>query len=328
MKHNTVHETDYAYAVARVRSNELTLLSAADVEQLIDTDSYDAAMKSLGDKGWGDPDSVRDYAEYLENYFKKTRDLLSELMGDMHILDLLLIQNDMQNLKAALKSIVSRNDAEDLYTYSTVYDAKTIIDAAKSKRFDDLPAFMQEPAREAYAVLTTNANGQIADSIIDKATLEYMEQLGDESGSTVLEKIAEIKCATADIKIALRAAKTGKDAAFLDCALAKCDTLNVYRLKEAALSGQDQILDYLQNTNYSQAAEMVHESTSMFEKWCDDLLMDAVYEARYTALGVDPIVAYYIARDAEIKTVRIILSAKKNNLSRDVIRERVRKLYV
>ncbi|MBQ1545725.1 MAG: V-type ATPase subunit [Clostridia bacterium] len=56
--------------------------------------------------------------------------------------------------------------------------------------------------------------------------------------------------------------------------------------------------------------------------------MECVNQARYTAFGIDPVVAYYIARDAEIKSARIILSAKKNGLSNDVIRERVRTLYV
>lgn len=328
MKHK-VHETDYAYAVARVRANELSLLTEADVEQLIDADSYSAAMKILGDSGWGDPSEVKDYAEYLENYFKNTRDLLTEVMGgDMSSLDLLLIPNDMQNLKAALKSLVSQHDAKDVYTSSTVFDTETIRKAVAEKRFSDLPDFMKQPAQDAYDVLVSTANGQVADAIIDRATLEEMVRLGNESGSPVLKKIAERKCAAADIKTALRGAATKKSADFLDKALAECDTVSVSSLKEAALSSQEAVLDYLQNTDYRDAAEEYKKSTSAFEKWCDDILMECVYQARYTAFGVDPLVAYYIARDAEIKTVRIVLSAKKNNLSKDVIRERVRTLYV
>ena len=94
------------------------------------------------------------------------------------------------------------------------------------------------------------------------------------------------------------------------------------------MNGADAVLSYLENTDYKQGAEEFRESTSKFEKWCDDLLMDCVSEARYTPFGVEPIVAYYVARDAEVKTARIILSAKKNHLSKDLIRERVRTLYV
>ena len=39
-------------------------------------------------------------------------------------------------------------------------------------------------------------------------------------------------------------------------------------------------------------------------------------------------IAYVIARQNEIKTVRIILSGKRSDLPDDSIRERVREMYV
>lgn len=323
-----MHELDYAYAVARVRANELNLLSAADVEQLIAAEDYKTAMRRLADSGWGDIEDVSDYAQYLESYFAKTWDLLVEVMDDIHELDLLLIRNDMQNLKAALKSIVSQHDAKGLYVTSTVYDTKAILEAVENREFRDLPDFMQEPAMEAYEVLTATANGQLADAIIDKATLERIKFLGVKSGSPVLAELAERMCATANIKSALRCANTKKSKDYMIRSLCECDTVSKEKLIDSALEGVDSVLRYLEDTAYAEAAAKFKESTSAFEKWCDDLLMECVSKARYTAFGIDPIIAYYVARDAEIKTVRIILSAKINNLPADVIRERVRSLYV
>ena len=120
----------------------------------------------------------------------------------------------------------------------------------------------------------------------------------------------------------------GKSKDFIERSLAGCATRDKGNLTEAALSGQDAVLSYLEMTDFKEGAEQFRESTSKFEKWCDDLLMECVSEAKYTPFGVEPIVAYYVARDAEVKTARIILSAKKNNLSADMIRERVRTLYV
>lgn len=321
---------DYAYAVARVRANEKSLLSAADMEQLIEAEDYDTAMKKLSDMGWGDPDQVADYAEFLENYFAKTTDLLTEVLGEdgIHIMDMLIIPNDVQNLKAALKAKVSQNDAKDLYTQSTVYPAEKVIEAVQNKAFEDLPEFMQEPAAEAYDVLTSNGNGQVADAIIDSAALAEMVKLGAESGSKVLEQLAERKVAAADMKVALRCAHTHKSADFIQKSIVPCATLDAEALKEAAKKNVDEVLDYISTTTYKVGAEKFKESTSAFEKWCDDILMECVNQAKFTALGVDPLVAYYIARDAEIKSVRILLSAKKNHLSNDIIRERVRTLYV
>lgn len=323
-----MREVEYAYAVARVRANELNLLSAADVEQLIVAEDYKTAMRRLADAGWGDSEGVSDYAQYLENYFAKTWDLLVEVMDDIHELDLLLIRNDMQNLKAALKGIVSQHDAKDLYVKSTVYNTEDIITAVANREFKELPDFMQKPAEDAYEVLTATGNGQLADAIIDRATLERMLELGKKSGSAVLAELAERMCATANIKAALRCANTLKSKDFIESSLCNCDTISKDKLVDTALEGTEAVLRYLEDTAYATGAAMFKESTSAFEKWCDDLLMECVNKAKYTAFGIDPIVAYYVARDAEIKTVRIVLSAKINNLPADVIRERVRTLYV
>lgn len=321
-------ELEYTYAVARVRANEQTLLSAADIEQLITAGDYKVTMQKLSDAGWGEIKDIYNYASYIDNYFAKTWDFLVEIMSDIHELDLLLVKNDMQNLKAALKQIVSQHDAKDLYVQSTVYDTETIVKAVEERRWNDLPDFMQEPAKEAYVVLTETANGQLADAIIDKATLERIKFLGIESGSPVLAELAERMCATANIKTALRCANTGKSKDFVTRSLCNCDTISKDKLIEASLEGVDSVLKYLEESSYKEAGAKFKESTSAFEKWCDDILMECVKEARYTAFGIDPIIAYYVARDAEIKTVRIILSAKINNLPADVIRERVRALYV
>ncbi len=323
-----MREVEYAYAVARVRANELNLLSAADVEQLIVAEDYKTAMRRLADAGWGEVDGVTDYAQYLENYFAKTWDLLVEVMDDIHELDLLLIRNDMQNLKAALKGIVSQHDAKDLYVKSTVYNTEEIIKAVENREFKELPDFMQEPAEEAYEVLTATGNGQLADAIIDRATLERILDLGKKSGSPVLAELAERMCATANIKTALRCANTLKSKDFVERSLCDCATVSKDKLVDTALEGAEAVLRYLEDTVYTTGADMFKESTSAFEKWCDDLLMECVNKAKYTAFGIDPIIAYYVARDAEIKTVRIVLSAKINNLPADVIRERVRTLYV
>ncbi len=321
-------ELEYTYAVARVRANEQTLLSAADIEQLITAGDYKVTMQKLSDAGWGEIKDIYDYASYIDNYFAKTWNFLVEIMSDIHELDLLLVKNDMQNLKAALKQIVSQHDAKDLYVQSTVYDTETILKAVEERRWNDLPDFMQEPAKEAYEVLTETANGQLADAIIDKATLERIKFLGIESGSPVLAELAERMCATANIKTALRCANTGKSKDFVTRSLCNCDTISKDKLIETSLEGVDSVLKYLEESSYKEAGAKFKESTSAFEKWCDDILMECVKEARYTAFGIDPIIAYYVARDAEIKTVRIILSAKINNLPADVIRERVRALYV
>ena len=46
-------DKQYIYAVARIRSKELTLFSKTDIEQLMNCKTESECLRYLADKGWG-----------------------------------------------------------------------------------------------------------------------------------------------------------------------------------------------------------------------------------------------------------------------------------
>ena len=154
-----------------------------------------------------------------------------------------------------------------------------------------------------------------------------MVKLGKASGE-FMDGLAQLMCASADIKIALRGCRTGKNLGFFERSLAECNDLDIKQLAKAAASCESDLLDYLSYTKYSDCVEKIGTSTLEFEKWCDNIIIEYVRSAKMTALGISPLVAYIMARETEIKAVRIIISAKYNNVPEDIIKERLRELYV
>lgn len=134
--------------------------------------------------------------------------------------------------------------------------------------------------------------------------------------------------AVANIKIAVRSVKTEKGLDFMRRAMEECQTLNVERLMRAALSGMPDVIKYLEETPYSGGAAALSDSSSAFERWCDNRIIEAIRPQKYNSFTIGPLVAYVLARQNEIKTVRIILTGKLNHLPDDAIRERVREMYV
>ena len=171
-------------------------------------------------------------------------------------------------------------------------------------------------------------DGQLCDVIIDKATLEAIYAAGRKAKAGILKSYAEDTVAVADIKIAVRSQKTAKSLEFMKKAMVECDSLNIDLLARAALNSVDAICEYLSGTAYAGGAEALAESPSAFERWCDNKIIQTIKPQKYNPFSVEPLVAYVLARENEIKTVRIILSAKANNLPEDSIRERVREMYV
>ena len=134
--------------------------------------------------------------------------------------------------------------------------------------------------------------------------------------------------AVADIKMAVRGQKTGKSAAFMRKMLVACASLDVEALIHAAVAGRDEINAYLLNTRYGQAVEELKKSPSAFECWCDNRIMELIRPQKYQSFTIAPLAAYILARENEIKMVRLVLSAKRNHLKESVVRERLREMYV
>ncbi len=74
--------------------------------------------------------------------------------------------------------------------------------------------------------------------------------------------------------------------------------------------------------------DALRESPSAFERYCDNKLMELIRPQKSNYFGIEPIAAYLLARENEIKTVRIILCGKRSGIDDGVIRERLRDMYV
>ena len=90
----------------------------------------------------------------------------------------------------------------------------------------------------------------------------------------------------------------------------------------------DAIYEYLGRTTYAEAVPEIRKSPSAFERWCDNLMIRKIRPEIHHPFTIGPLAAYILARDNEIKCVRMILSGKVNDLSTESIRERVRETYV
>jgi V/A-type H+-transporting ATPase subunit C len=57
----------------------------------------------------------------------------------------------------------------------------------------------------------------------------------------------------------------------------------------------------------------------MLEKLSDNYIMAYVRKALFTAFGLEPLIGYLIAKENEIKNLRIIMVGKINGISNDII---------
>ena len=242
--------------------------------------------------------------------------------------DVLTYPRLYHNLKAAIKEVCVGKTGADVFYADTSISREQMLRAIQEKDFSGLPAHMQEAAKEALEVMLQTRDGQLCDIIVDRAALDAVREAGQRSKEEVIRAYARDFVAVADIRIAVRATRTRKNRAFLERALAPCGAVSVQRLTAAALSGMEAVSSVLVQEGFQEAAEALNESNSAFERWCDNRIIRTIQPQKYRAFSAGPLAAYVLARENEIKTVRMILTGKQNDLPETAIRERVREMYV
>lgn len=320
--------TKYTYAVARIRALEVSLLTDGVIEQLLACKSAGQALQLLQEKGWGDIESGSDMDAVLKREEEKTWEVIRDVAPDMKVFDVLSYPKLYHNLKAAIKEVCTEVRNPNIFYDDCAIAGKEMLQIVENKEFSRLPGKMAQTAQEAFDILLHTRDGQLCDICVDRAALEAVMEAGKASGEPIIKDYADTTVAIADIKIAVRSQKTGKTAEFMRSAMADCESLNAEQLIRAALAGADEIAQYLEGTSYAGGAEALRESPSAFERWCDNRMIESMKPQKYEAFSVGPLLGYLIARENEIKTVRIILTGKQNGFSDDAIRERIREMYV
>lgn len=318
----------YTYAVARIRALEVSLFSNSTIDQLIACQTYEQACQFLEEKGWGDADTSGDAEAVLTREEEKIWEVVKELSIDMKNFDVLSYPKLFHNLKAAIKEVCTEETNRHIFYEDVSIPGSRMLEIIKEKDFGRLPENMQHVAAEAYETLLHTRDGQLCDLMIDRAALDAIYAAGKQAEAKIIKDYAESTVAVADIKIAVRSQRTAKSMEFMKRAMAECESVNVDQLAKAALSGMDALKEYLTGTAYAEGAEALAESPSAFERWCDNRIIQTISPQKYNAFTIGPVVAYVIARQNEIKTVRIVLSGKRNDLPEESIRERVREMYV
>ena len=319
----------FTYAVARIRAKELSLLSEQDVNRLLACETYAECLNVLRDKGWGSELSTDedDYQALLAAEDAKLWQLVAELVPERKLFNVLLLPVDFHNLKAAIKGYITKSLSDGLFLPGGTVDKDHLLKCVEAQQFDDLPSCMAAAARSAFEKLLHTGDGQLCDNILDKALLQAIKSEGKASKSELIRAYSEFFVASANIKIAIRSQLLGKSRDFLKALLVECDSLDVEKMAVATTSGMDALCKYLEFTAYADAVPFIRESLQKFELWLDNKIIELIRAERANLFSIGPIFAYILARQNEIKVVRIILSGKLNRIENDLIKERLRVMY-
>lgn len=322
--------TKYAYAVSGAHVYEKNFFRKSDMDKLLAAPSYEAVVAILQERGWTMPDDTRDSGKILDLELSRAWSWVLSSAPDPKLFRVLILRNDFHNLKAGIKCLLSDFDVDQQFCKPSFIDPAFMKEAIETHSFDKLPAPFAALGQEVYDLLVRTGDGQMADVLIDRKCLDEITKEAEASGVDLLKDEMEIYTATCNIKTAFRAIKTGKDGAFLEKALSGGNK-TISKEKLIACAGaekkMEELLSYLSTTSYSSGTKYLSSSPAEFEKWVDDQMLSLLLPTKNAPLGPEPLIGFYLGKEAEIRNIRIILAAKQNNLPLEVVSGRLRRLY-
>ena len=321
-------DTDYLFLAGRVRALERRLLTAAKLEQLLQAADVAACSQLLSELGY---EPIRDEASLQESLKQQRQAVFADIarfMPEPALLDVFRLKYDYHNIKTLLKD--AENGQRLLMDAGCIPATDMERQYAESGEWQFLPGEMADAARDAAAVLAETGNAQRSDCILDRAYFAQLRKLAAESRCGYLQDYIRAMIDAANLRSLVRAARLHADPGFLRQVLFDGGSVSPDTIVTHAGSGPASLY---RATAFRTAAEAGEEavkggSLTAFEKACDNAVLSTAGKARGIPFGVEVVLGYLAAKEAEWTAVRIIMSGRMAGMTADAIRERLRDQYV
>lgn len=326
---NSINETEYMYACAKIRAMENGLPSKSKLDRLIDASSGDAAvlLKDLG------IDLSRGIEEGISARLSSAYGELIKEIPDGDLVRIFMYQYDCNNIKAELKCAHRGIDSEEMLFSCGSVPRDELARAMRESDFSAFPKNMAEAAHGALEALSSTGNPQTVDILLDRAC--YLDMLGLAQPYERVHGWIKIKIDILNMLICLRLIRMGGYAApsLLDDMLLDGGDVSKDVFRKALPKGESALWDGLKYGKLAPLAERMAGkgralSLGDAEKQADDFFMSFVKEAKLVSFGAEIVAAYIIALECALKNVRIILAGKEAELDADTIRAKLRESYV
>lgn len=333
-----MNRMDFSQAVIRVKVLEKRLLSRSKIERMVDAKDMDEVFRILGETEYqhhlGLLNRNEDYEKILYAEQKRIYALVSELTKEESITKLLALKYDYHNLKVMIKEDKFKKDLSDLYSPLGTLDMRRLKNDYRDGNLKDLKVEFIEAIEEVLKDLDTNDDPQRIDVIMDKHYFDHLYKIASETKIDLFVEYVKDMIDFINVRSIIRLKNQGKDFKFSEDVILENGNIDKETILASLNDSTDNMIHKFRNSKISSGLLKGLESykntnrLSDLEKNMDNYLMELNKPSKNIHFGPEPIFSYLVAKEAEIKTLRIIMVAKLNNLSPEVIRGRVRDLYV
>lgn len=352
----------YGYISGRVRVLEMQLLDSGRLNRLIEARSQDEIVRVLAECGYPQaPDPETSLSREQEAVYQ----LLRTHMPEPEFVEALLVFHDVHNVKVVLKHlgapaaepdridqtgeaaaaehgqateslarVLTQPGGLDLYlSHPSLVPADILVKSMTERKPDLIPAWLAQAVDDATQRYRKTYDYGETDLVLDQAAWAEVLRRSADLACPFFSRYLQIRidCINLDLLLRTRFLRSGAD--FLETALIAGGSIDRSRILPLYAAENDAIRAVYEQTRYVELASLAttygqRGSAAHFSLLADNLVMHLVREATRVVSGPEIGLAYLIAREMEIKNIRVILTSRRNGLSQTQAREMTRINYL
>ena len=229
---------------------------------------------------------------------------------------------------------VSYDQVQHLIQVPSTFDPQKLFSALRERKPTEIPPLLARTAVMAATRYQQTYDISEIDILIDKSLAQIMSDRAAAINVPFFTGFFRLRLDLVNIGLLLRSRFLNSGAEYLQRILLPGGSMPVSEI--AALFGEptSKIIDYLSRTHLASLSEAIEhfaeggDAIARFSLAQDDQLVQYVQKGRQVLRGPEVLLGYLIAREMEIKTVRVILTCLRNRIPVEKARELARLTYL
>jgi len=328
----------FTQVIPRIRVLETRLLDKSKIDRMIDSNSAEEALKVLQETEYSNVmtnvKKAQDYEEMLSSELKRVYHEAYDMSPLKSLVDIMSIKYDYHNIKVLLKGMFLEKDFSYMLIPVGMIEVSKLKVAIDTNSLTDFNPIMRKGIEVAIEDFTAKVDPQRIDIILDNAMFQELLEMANSLEDQFTKKYVQVLIDLTNVKSLLRVKKQNKSREFFLGVVIDGGLIDKESLVSFLTDAVENVASKLSYTDYAEVLKLgideyvAHGSASLLEKLVDNYIMNMMKDAKMIAFGGEPLLAYIYAKETEIKVIRIIMVGMLNNITGEVIRERLRDVYV
>ncbi len=320
----------YIFAAAQVKTLAEKFFDSAFFAELANSNSFKEAVELLNGTDYALAASAtdEDVEKLLCDRRREAKKLVSHLLIDEKIIEFLQARSDFANMRLAIRRLVLEKPLGSPADYcdqgNIPVDQFEIV--FEQEDYTTLPTYLQEAVEAGVLGFYKNKNVRDIDIAIDKVEAEFQLENASQAGSIFLVELMKMYVDINNIRTMMRLKFTQMPDGNIFMPGGYIDPARLDQIMDIGYDGLAQAFaatPYYHILEAGAAYMQSHNSFLKLEAAAERHFIGYLRSTDQITAGHQPIVAYLLRKEHEIRMVRMVLACKKAQIESKVINDRI-----